>query len=220
MRLGILGGTFNPVHFGHLRIAEEAREALQLDKVLFIPTHIPPHKGGEEIIPPDIRMEMVTLAVQDNPFFEVSNMELTRGGKSYSVETLKALRERYHGDAFWFIIGMDSFLEIGIWKNYGELFELTNFIVAGRPGSWEGRGKENPTERLPVDIRGNFCYDSSLDRIVHRSGLETRFIETTLLDISSTGVRQSVSEGGSTRYLMPPEVENFIREKELYKKAP
>ena len=220
MRLGILGGTFNPIHLGHLRIAEEAREAAQLERILFIPTHTPPHKGNEEIIPPHVRLEMVAIAVEDNPSFDVSDMELTRGGRSYSVETLKALRKLYPGEPPWFIIGMDSFLEIGIWKNYGELFELTNFIVAGRPGSWEERGKENPIERLPVDMREHFCYDVALDRIVHRCGLETRFMETTFLDISSTGVRQKIEKGKSIRYLIPPGVENFIREKGLYRKAP
>lgn len=218
MRIGILGGTFNPVHSGHLRIAEEAREALSLDKIIFIPCFIPPHKEEEGIASADARMHMLELAVRDNPFFETSDMELRRGGKSYSIETLTMLRDDYGGSAqLLFIIGMDSYREIGIWKDYAELFNIADFAVVRRPLAFDERDELSPLELLPVDIRDEFCYDPDKRIAAHRSGRLTYFLETTMLDISSTRLRDCLARGKSVKYLMPAEVEAFIKEKVLYK---
>ena len=218
MRIGILGGTFNPVHLGHLRIAEEVRETLSLDKVLFIPCYDPPHKNEADIASADARMQMLELAVSDNPYFETSDMELKRGGKSYSIETLTRLREDY-GDSsqLFFIIGMDSYVEVGIWKSYARLFELADFVVVRRPLVSDQREEVSPLELLPVDIRDEFCYDSQKNIAVHRSGRRTYFLKTTMLDISSTGLRDCLVEGKSVKYLVPFVVEKFIKEKGLYK---
>ena len=218
MRIGILGGTFNPVHSGHLRIAEEVREALSLDKIIFIPCYIPPHKDEEGIASADARMHMLELAVSDNPFFETSDMELKRGGKSYSIETLTSLRDNYRdSDQLLFIIGMDSYIEIGIWKDYGELFSLADFAVVRRPLALDEKEELSPVELLPVDIRDEFCYDPQKKIATHRSGRLTYFLETTMLDISSTRLRDCLARGKSVKYLMPVEVEEFIKEKVLYK---
>ena len=218
MRIGILGGTFNPVHSGHLRIAEEVREALSLDKIIFIPCYIPPHKDEKGIASADARMHMLELAVSDNPFFETSDMELKRGGKSYSIETLTSLRDDYRdSDQLLFIIGMDSYIEIGIWKDYGELFSLADFAVVRRPLALDEKEELSPVELLPVDIRDEFCYDPQKKIAAHRSGRLTYFLETTMLDISSTRLRDCLARGKSVKYLIPAEVEEFIKEKLIYK---
>ncbi len=111
-RIGILGGTFNPVHFGHLAAAEEVRERLKLDRILFIPSFIPPHKRDEIIPHADLRMEMVRLATKGNPFFEPSDIEINRGGRSYTIDTVGTLRKMFPGSDLYFITGLDSFLEI------------------------------------------------------------------------------------------------------------
>ena len=218
MRIGILGGTFNPVHLGHLRIAEEVRETLSLDKVIFIPCYDPPHKNEADIASAEARMQMLELAVSDNPFFETSDMELKRGGKSYSIETLTRLREEYgESDELLFIIGMDSYAEVGIWKSYARLFEIADFVVVRRPRVSDQKEEASPLELLPVDIRDKFCYDSQKNIAAHRSGKRTYFLETTMLDISSTGLRNCLLQGKSVKYLVPFVVEKFIKEKGLYK---
>ena len=214
MRTGIFGGTFNPVHYGHLRAAEETREALHLDRVVFIPCSLPPHKEAAGLAGPGARLKMLEAAVEDNPYFEISDIELKRGGKSYSIDTLRQLvGERAEGGKTFFIIGMDSFVEIGIWKDYGNLFRVTDFAVVARPGYMEGK---DPVELLPVDIRHHFCYDAVSKKLLHRSGHVVHFLETTLIDISSTKIRECISGGRSVRYLLPPAVEKFIRKKGLY----
>ncbi len=134
MRTGILGGTFNPIHLAHLRIAEEVREACALDRVLFIPAADPPHKPVAENVSFAQRLAMVRAAIADNPAFAVSDLEAQRTGKSYSVQTLELLRAEAPAAAFFFIIGMDSFRDLPLWKDYRRLFALTNLVVIGRPG--------------------------------------------------------------------------------------
>ena len=198
MELGVLGGTFNPVHLGHLRAAEEVREALGLDRVLFIPAKIPPHKGGVRIAPPEVRFELVRDALAGNPHFEVSDLELGREGPSYSVDTLEDLRRGMAcRDRLWFLLGADAFREIHTWHRYAELFALADIAVMRRPplGS-------DPAP--PPDLSGQFSRSDSGLR--HVSGREVRFVAVTLLDISSTRIRAALSEGRSVRYLVPEPV--------------
>ncbi|MEI9477177.1 MAG: nicotinate-nucleotide adenylyltransferase [Deltaproteobacteria bacterium] len=142
-RIGLFGGTFNPIHLGHLRGAEDIRESFGLDRVVFLPAAIPPHKLRDDVIEPRPRLEMVKLATLANPFFSVSDVEIERSGKSYSIDTLRYFRER-QPDSFFFILGMDAFVEIETWKEYQKLFSLCNFIVMARPGS----GKTPPSSRF------------------------------------------------------------------------
>lgn len=217
MKTGIFGGTFNPVHFGHLRAVEEAREILGLDRIIFIPCYLPPHKGSEDVAPPEKRVKMLELALKGNPSFEISDMELKRGGKSYSVETLDELRDLYgEEEDLFFIIGADSFVEIGTWRKYPKLFDMTNFVVLARPGYMDNLADKTPKELLPVDIRSDFCYDSQSNLLKHKSGRITRFLETTLRDISSSAIREKVSKGLSVRHLVPDEIQSFILEEGLY----
>ncbi len=193
MRIGILGGTFNPIHYGHLLVAAEVREKFDLEKVIFIPSAFPPHKNDPDIAPPSDRYQMTVLATQSNPFFSVSDLELQRSGKSYSVETVKELLNIYGKDTeLYFITGADAILEIFTWKDREELLKLCQFIVATRPGF--------DTE----DIEGTILKQIQL-------------IEIPNLDISSTDIRQRIKERRNIKYLLPEKVEEYIYEHGLYR---
>jgi len=135
IRIGILGGTFDPVHNGHVYLAREACKRLRLSRVIFIPTYIPPHKKGVKVTPARHRYAMLMLATAGNPRFKVSSMEIKRKGRSYSVETLRRLRKRYGPKTeFFFITGSDSLKELDKWKNLEEILKLCRFVVVKRPG--------------------------------------------------------------------------------------
>lgn len=213
-RIGLFGGTFNPIHLGHLRAAEEIRESFGLAQVVFIPARIPPHKQKEKIVSPSHRLAMVQLAIQDNPCFSVSEFELNRHSTSYSVITIEHFRaEQGQGCALFFLMGTDAFLEISSWKDYARIFHLANFVVMSRPGY---RYPEL-ARFLPVDLAAKFEYNSPENCYVHVSGFKTFFREVTLLDFSSTEVRARVREGRSVRYLVCPEVEEYLRTHALYR---
>jgi nicotinate-nucleotide adenylyltransferase len=213
MQLGLMGGTFNPIHMAHLRIAEEAREQCGLEQVLFIPAADPPHKPLAGDLAFADRLEMVKLATRDNPVFSVSDMEAQRGGKSYTVETLKTLRTSRSQDELSFIIGSDSFLELGLWYNYQEIFHLSSLIVVERPGS----EISEPLQQLPQDVRQSFIMESGRT-LRHESGSSIQFVSGTRLDIASTRIRSILASGRSIRYLVPESVERFITQKGLYLK--
>lgn len=208
-----MGGTFNPIHLGHLRIAEEVREAFGIDKVFFIPTYKPPHKKDNgSLISPEHRLEMVRLSMKDNPFFEASDIEIKRGGRSYSIVTLKELHEKYQKTDFSFIVGTDSFNDITTWCEYEELFKLTNFIVIPRPGY----PVKKIGEILPVELARKFWYDAAKAVYANNYGTCVAYRETTLFGISASGIRKMVKEGKSTRYVLPKEVEEYITKNKLY----
>jgi nicotinate-nucleotide adenylyltransferase len=213
MRIGILGGTFNPIHLAHLRIAEEVREACSLDRVIFIPAADPPHKPVAEEVPFAQRLAMVEAAIADNPAFAASDLESHRTGKSYSVHTLEILRRDQPDQELFFIIGMDSFRDIGSWREYRRLFPLAHIVVAARPGI----SSDDPQALLPVAIRGDFCYDVQSKTLLHRSGNRVIFLEETLLDISSTRIRRLAADGRSIRYLVTPAVEEYVSTHGLYR---
>jgi len=194
MKLGILGGTFNPIHLAHLRIAEAAREAAELEQVLFIPAMDPPHKAVEGAVPFQQRLAMVALAIADNPGFSVSDIEARRQGKSYTVETLTALRQERTTDELHFIIGSDSFLELGLWHRYAELFELASLVVVMRPGSLV----TDPIQQLPRLVQPSFSQEGP-QRLRHRSGSSIQFVEDSRLEISSSRLRSMVAAGRTLR---------------------
>jgi len=214
-RIGLFGGTFNPIHLGHLRGAEEIRGAFHLEEVIFIPSSIPPHKGTEKVIEAKHRLEMVRLATGNNPYFSTSDIELSRPGKSYSIDTLRYLREKHQG-TFFFILGRDAFVEIETWREFQNLFSLCHFIVMARPGSQ----KDNLSSQLPGALTPTFQYEPEEKAWVHLSGYRLYLKEISFLDISSTKVRELIEKGESVRYLIPSEVEAYIQEHGLYQKAP
>ena len=212
MRIGLFGGTFNPVHLGHLRAAEEIREKLGLEKIIFIPAHMPPHKK-DAIIAARHRFEMVRIAAADNPFFEVSDSELQRDGNSYSFDTIGRFSREYGPAAeLFFIIGLDAFRDIHTWKHYPEFFSSCNFIVMSRPGRYE----PEPEKNAPPDFSSHFSFNADGPWYEHRSGRRIHFCRIPLLDISSTGVRQALHDGKSVKYLVPDAVARYIDEHTLY----
>ena len=214
MRIGIFGGTFNPIHVGHLRAAEEIRERFDLERVVFIAAAVPPHKEVEGGIPGEHRMEMVRLAISGNPHFSLSDIELKRPGKSYSIATIQFFRQKYGSDSeMFFILGMDAFLEIGTWKSFQELFSLCHFIVMTRPGF----DKPFSASILPPEIADAFVYDEGGNRFIHGNGYSIYLQEVTFLDISSTKIREGVRKGRSVRYLLPREVERYIKRHHFYR---
>lgn len=212
-KIGLFGGTFNPIHLGHLRGAEEIREAFCLDEVIFIPSAIPPHKAMEEIIEAKHRLEMVKLAIASNPCFSISDIELSRPGKSYSIDTLRYFC-RGNQDTFYFILGGDAFVEIETWKDFQSLFTLCPFIIMARPGF----EKTPLVSQLPRSLAPSFQYDLETKAWVHQSGNHLFFKEISFLDISSTKVRELIERGESVRYLVPPETEVYIHQNGLYRK--
>jgi nicotinate-nucleotide adenylyltransferase len=215
-RLGILGGTFNPVHYGHLAAAEEIRNRLQLDRILFIPSYLPPHKFEDEVPSAVQRLEMVRLATTGNPFFEPSEIETCRGGRSYSIDTVEALRQAYPGRELFFITGLDSFLEIRTWRQWERLLTLCNFVVIPRPGyHFVDLAKisfmESAAQELARLDRGE------LRQVLIRSDAFTIYLEMVpLFDISSTDIRNRVKAGASIKYLLPDAIETYIITNKLY----
>ncbi|MBE9528439.1 MAG: nicotinate (nicotinamide) nucleotide adenylyltransferase [Proteobacteria bacterium] len=222
MKIALFGGTFDPVHYGHLRLAEEVREALGFSTVLFMPSATPPHKAREEVTPVGVRLEMLSAAVESNPHFEVSDIEVVRQGKegaySYTVDTVKELmgahskRDGAQGLEISLIVGADSFNEITTWCDYDTLLELVSFVVVARPGY----AVKKIAEVLPVELARKFWYDSSIEGYRNEAGRTVTYLGNTLLDISSTRIRELISVGASVEYLLQPEVLKFIEAEGLY----
>ncbi len=187
MKIGILGGTFNPIHIGHLILADEVREKLSLDKVIFVPTYIPPHKQNSEVAAADERLRMVKAAIKGNKFFKTSDIEIKRKGPSYTVDTMEALNKKFPGEELYFITGSDLLKYLDEWKDFQELLRLVKFVVATRPGY--------PLEKIT----------SYVQRISIRA-----------VDVSAFEIRQCIKESKSFRYLVPEAVFEYINKKKLY----
>ena len=201
MKLGILGGTFDPIHMGHLIIAQEAASRVALDEVWFIPTGQPWLKRGNRISPSHHRMEMVRLALGCNPGFKVSSIEVDRPGPSYTVDTLETLREGdAKGDSLFFILGMDSLETVHRWHQPQRLFELCTLVGVSRP------------EHRDFDL-------ASLDRIRPGASGEVAIVDGPNIEISGAEIRRRVSQGLPITYWVPRAVEKYIHEHELYQEA-
>jgi nicotinate-nucleotide adenylyltransferase len=212
LRLGILGGTFDPVHLGHLRLAEEVGEAFKLEKVYLIPAASPPHKGDRAVSSFHHRFEMARIATEGSSLLTAFDLEGRRKGLSYSVETLEEFHQLYPSDLeLFFIVGMDAFLEIETWKDYRNLFHYAHFVVIQRPGAPAGK----MDEYLP-SLGISFKKEDG-GRFVGPSGRKVIYFEPTLMDISSTEIREKVSAGNSIRYLVPESVMRYIIKNGLYK---
>jgi nicotinate-nucleotide adenylyltransferase len=212
--VGLFGGTFNPVHWGHLKTADEIRRIFDLTRVIFIPTNISPHKESEDVVPAQHRLKMLDLAVEDNPYFFTSDVELKRHERSYSIETLTYFTRTLEKDLdLFFILGMDAFLEINTWKNYQGLFSLCNFIVMTRPG-YEVKGIHNV---IPSQLMNDFTYMPDEKRFVHRSRLSIYFTEVTPIDISSCSIRALMKNNLSINTMLPEKVKYYIEEHRFYR---
>ncbi len=199
--IGVMGGTFDPVHYGHLVIAEEVRATLDLSEIIFIPAGQPPHKAGHHITETQHRLTMLELALASNPYFRISLMEIERTGPSYTVDTLRTMREQVGTDvALFFIIGWDSLEELHTWYKAPDILTLVTHLVAvRRPGYEEDSTYNNILEqRLP----------GILQRLL--------VIQAPQLEISATDLRQRVAEGRPIKYQTPEAVETYIKENRLY----
>lgn len=191
-----MGGTFNPIHYGHLLAAERAREMLSLDEIWFLPNRYPPHKRPDEIASPEDRFAMTLLATMDHPHFRVSRIEIDRPGPSYTLDTLRLLVQEYPGDSFFFITGIDAVLDMPSWHEAHTLMEMAHIVAVTRPG-------------YRVD---ELRWALSEDRLKHVS-----IVEVATLNISSSEIRQRIREGLSIRYLTPQPVAHYIAHYGLYR---
>jgi nicotinate-nucleotide adenylyltransferase len=212
-RMGILGGTFNPVHIGHLRAAEEAIEMLGLNAFLFVPAAAPPHKEAPDILCYDDRLEMLRLAVHGNPRFQLSEIERELQGKSYTVRTLGRLREQTFGTVeLYFLVGMDAFLEIETWWRYKQLFSLAHIAVFRRPGYKEERLEPYLHRKVSQDYE----WDAKRGCFRHPHLLPVHYLPTTCLEISSSQIRALLLQKRSIRYLVSDEIMRYIETKQIY----
>ncbi len=212
-RLGILGGTFDPVHLGHLRAAEEAIDLLDLDRVLFVPSADPPHKPGCELSAFEHRLRILQLSISKNPRFGISEIERGFAGKSYTVNSLRGLNEEFPGSELFFLIGLDAFLEVDTWYKFREIFHLARMVILRRPGFGEADVEDYLTRRISADFR----MDPETGSFIHPEMFTVYYLRNTRLDISSTRIRKLAAQGRSIRYLVPPEAESYILDGELYR---
>ncbi|WP_066064021.1 nicotinate-nucleotide adenylyltransferase [Neobacillus soli] len=185
-KVGILGGTFDPPHYGHLLIANEVLSALQLDEIWFMPNHEPPHKKKSEYIKNEDRLQMLEHAIQGNEAFKIETIELHRQGPSYTVDTMKMINAEYSGHQFFFIIGADMIEYLPKWHEIDELVNLVQFVGVDRP---------------------NYS---------HQTEYPVLYVEVPALDVSSSMIRERMKTGKTVRYLLPDPVIQFIEERHLY----
>ena len=196
MNIGVLGGTFDPIHIGHLVIAEEARIKLGFNEVLFVPAGQPWRKLDRNITPAAHRVEMVRRAIADNPYFKLCTLEVERPGPSYTVDTLTMLRKQLGSEAsLFFILGRDTLAELPLWKEPKKLVQLCRLVVPPRLGSKDLRHLETAIPGL-------------LDKVIQ--------LDMPVIGISSAEIRQRIAQGLTIRYLVPAEVEKYIAEQKIY----
>jgi nicotinate-nucleotide adenylyltransferase len=214
--VGIFGGTFNPIHLGHLRAAEEVREAQQLDEIRLVPAALPPHKEPAGVLSAAHRLRMVELAIAGNAGFRVSRIELERAGPSYSVDTIRAMRAELGDDVrLVFVLGLDAFHDFHTWKEHAHIFGLCDIVVVTRPPA----PAHMTLDDFPVAAREAFCYGRDGDEFRHRSGHVLTLQRITSLDISAAAIRSRAAAGRSIRFLVPPAVEAYIAEHGLYRQG-
>jgi nicotinate-nucleotide adenylyltransferase len=213
MRWGLLGGTFDPIHFGHLRGAEEMMGILNLNRIIFVPSSRPPHKLEAQITSFHHREQMIKMAIEGNVNFSYSEVENLRAGKSYSVETVEYFLSKYIKDLeLFFIVGQDAFQAITTWKNWEKLLFMCNFAVMTRPGYKDMKLEEI----MPIDIASQFKYDETIDGYKGPTGYAIYFRHVSFLDISSSRIREMAKTNKSIRYLMPDAVRQYIFKNSLY----
>lgn len=199
-KVGIMGGTFNPIHQGHLLIAEQAREFCALDEVLFIPSGNPYMKNSGEILDGKIRIKMTALAIEDNPFFALSDMEVERGGNTYTCDTLRILKEKNPGVRYFFIVGADNLFYVENWKNPEDILEGCTLVAAARGEKDDLALKEKALE------------------LEEKYKAQIRILPDRKIDLSSSEIRKRLQNGESVRYMIPDKVFSFINKHELYRK--
>jgi nicotinate-nucleotide adenylyltransferase len=215
--VGLFGGTFNPVHYGHLRVAEEIAEGLRLDEVVFMPAADPPHKSPRGLALLSDRVKMLEMSLEGRPRFTVSDLEGRLAGPSYTVNTMRALKAERPllGAPLLFLVGFDSFKQVGLWHEHQELFRLASFVVFLRPGARGGQAAIGQV--LAEATGGGWKWRESEQGFFHKRYLPViHFRQDSMLRISSTALRSRLREGRSVRYLVPDSVRDFINDQGLY----
>lgn len=197
-KIGIMGGTFNPIHFGHLILAQNALEQLELDKILFMPTNNPPHKEKAELATDYDRAQMIRLAIQGNPCFELSQLEYEREGITYTADTLTILKKQCPDTEWYFIVGADSLFEMESWKDPQTIFNLCTILAAGRD--------QVPAKEIDEQIK--LLKENYKARIIH--------FKMPVIEISSSEIRNKAAEKKSVRYYVPDSVKDYIEQNGLY----
>jgi nicotinate-nucleotide adenylyltransferase len=220
MRIGLFGGTFNPVHYGHLRAAKEVCEGFALENLYFIPSALPPHKDAIDVVSVVDRLEMTRLAVTDNPEFILSDVELKRPGLSYTIDTVKHFKKSLNADVELFLVmGVDAFLEIDTWKSFKQLFRMLPMIIMtrplpdGRPHSLEWK---NMTAFIQENISGSYQFSEKDGCYRHDRHPPVYRFNISMLAISATKIRKMIQRGQSIRFLVPESVEKYIYERGIY----
>jgi nicotinate-nucleotide adenylyltransferase len=193
MRIGIMGGTFDPIHMGHLLAAELAKEAEQLDEVWFMPTFVPPHKQNGAVAEPEDRLAMARLAVEGNPHFRVTDIEIAKHDTSYTIDTVELLTSQYPEDSFCFIIGADMVMYLPHWRRIDEIIRLIRFVGLARPG-----------------------YTLALEELPEAIASRVTLAPMPLMELSSTEIRRRLSAGQTVRYMVPDPVRLYMEGKGLY----
>lgn len=225
-RIGLFGGTFNPIHVGHLIVAEDVRYKMGLDRILFIPSNQPPHKSVKDLASPSDRLNMVRLAIEGNSYFDCLDIEIKRGGKSYTIDTLREIKSILDGNYF-FIIGSEAFLSFHTWKDPVEVLKEVDFVVMSRP---QGAVSSQDLEGYLIDLEEVFSDYSYLNSevvgekadvvrfTVRVGGVERSvyYVRVVGVEISSTMVRKRIKRGVPFRYLVPDKVYSYIVDRRLY----
>ena len=220
MRIGLFGGTFNPIHLGHLRAALEVKQGFNLDQIFLIPAAIPPHKFSGEVVNARDRMEMIKLAVLADGDLAVSDVELKRSGTSYTIDTVDHFKQTLpENTCIYLIMGLDAFLEIDTWKSYKQLLEQIPLIVITRPNSIsevQDVDRQALENELKSRISKNYSFSESKSCYEQNGKQPIHIFEVTALDISSTKIRELIKRGASINYLVPHIVAEYIEKKGLY----
>lgn len=212
--IGILGGTFDPIHYGHLRLGQQVGEALKLEEVRFVPSGIPPHRAAPRLAPAE-RLAMVKLAVRDNPLFGVDEREIARSGPGYTVDTLRELRQEFGAERpLCLLVGADAFLDLATWHRWHELFDLAHVVVAHRPGFPVEGWQERMPQPLAREYGARSLQQPLAVHLAPAGGIAV--VAITLLDISATMIRDCLRSGRSPRYLLPDSVLDYIQSRRLY----
>ena len=214
-KIGLFGGTFNPVHSGHLKAAEIVQKRFLLDKILFIPSYIPPHKDTADIASPSHRLKMVEIALRGYPHFIPSSIEIDAEETSYSIITINRIKKLYPKSWVFFILGIDAFLEVDTWKDYEQLLEQCFFVVMSRPGYLLDEAKKT----LEGKYREKMCMLAKSESVKDEMLLSFRIflLPIDALDIASTKIRGIIKRGDSIKGMVSERVEAYIRENGLYK---
>jgi nicotinate-nucleotide adenylyltransferase len=220
MRIGLFGGTYNPIHFGHLRVATEVREAFELDRIVLIPAARPPHKQSGELAPAADRLQMLHLAVDTDPDLEISDVELRRKGPSFTVDTLEHYQSSLAPDSQLFLImGLDAMLEIDTWKSYRQLLSSVPVIIISRPEPLYRSvtdGWQRLEHYLKTVVSPGYAFSDADSAFVATGQAPIHILDVSALDISSSRIRKLINSGLSIRYLVPESVAKYIADKGLY----